>query len=321
MWRYQTLLADRDHYLPASKLPLLADAVLADCDAKDGLVDGLISDPRRCTFDPTRLQCSEGEASDCLSAGQVETVQKIYAGPTTSTGELVYPGYPGGHEDGSTGWALWIVGSNAEHVVEQPDGTLAFTGTSPLTGDPPLGFAFMDDTLRYMTFEVDDPNYSYRTFNFDTDLPRVEFMGNILFPNVADPDLSQFKALSGKLLLYHGWADPATTALRSIQYYEDVVEKIGDQRQTDQFLQLFLAPGMHHCGGGPGPNTFDTLTALERWVEERIAPDRIIASHSTEGVVDRTRPLCPYPQEAQYIGTGSIDAAENFTCTLPSPEE
>ena len=204
-------------------------------------------------------------------------------------------------------------------MVEQPDGTLAFTGTSPLTGDPPLGFAFMDDTLRYLTFEVDDPNYSYRDFDFDTDLPLVEFMGKIL--NATDVDLFRFKAYGGKLLMYHGWADPATTALRSIQYHEEVVAALGNQRQTDRFLRLFLAPGMQHCGGGPGPNTFDTLTTLERWVEDRIAPDRIIASHSTGGVVDRTRPLCPYPQVAQYVGTGSIDQAENFTCTLPSAIE
>src|SRR2546428_785040 len=202
IWRYQTLLADRDHYLPASKLPLLANAVLADCDAKDGLVDGLIDDPRQCTFDPVRLQCSAGtDAPACLTAGQVETVQKIYAGPRTPGGEHLSPGYPRGHEDDPPGGQLWIVGSNSEHVVEQADGTLAFTGTAPLTGDPPLGFAFLDDGLKYLAFEEDDPHYSYRFFDFDTDPPLFAFMGEIL--NAADPHLFRFKAYGGKLIMYH----------------------------------------------------------------------------------------------------------------------
>jgi feruloyl esterase len=327
--RYHTLLADRDHYLPATKLPLLANAVLADCDAKDGLVDGLIDDPRQCTFDPASLQCPAGDGPDCLTAGQVETVRKIYAGAATSTGELVYPGYPGGHEDGPTGWLQWIVG-DGEHLDELPDGTLTFTGSidpiaGPLRGDPPLGFAFLNDTLRYLTFEVDDPNYNYRTFNFDTDLPLVAFMEEIL--HATDPDLSRFRALGGKLLMYHGWADPATTPLRSIQYYEAVVAAIGNQPGTDEFLRLFLAPGMHHCGGGPGPNITEALAlpVLEQWVEDEIAPNRISASTSPSpaegGVVGRTRPLCPYPQVARYVGTGSIDQAENFKCTQPEAEQ
>jgi feruloyl esterase len=319
IWQYQTLLADGDHYLPASKLPLLANAVLVDCDAKDGLVDGLIDDPRRCTFDPVSLQCPHGDAPGCFTAGQVETVQKIYAGPTTAAGEPLAEGCPMGHEDSATGWQLWIVGSNPAHVIERPDGTLTFTGTSPGTGDPPLGFAFLNDGLRYLSFEVDDPNYDYRTFNLDTDLPRLDFMAEIRDPD--DPDLSRFKAYGGKLLMYHGWADPALSALTTIEYYEDVVEVIGGQRKTDQFLRLFLAPGMHHCSGGPGPNTFDTLTALESWVEDGIAPARIIASHSTGGGVDRTRPLCPYPHVARYVGTGSIDQAQNFLCTQPAAEQ
>jgi feruloyl esterase len=290
-----------------------------DCDAKDGLVDGLIDDPRRCTFDPVSLQCPHGDAPGCFTAGQVETVQKIYAGPTTAAGEPLAEGCPMGHEDSATGWQLWIVGSNPAHVIERPDGTLTFTGTSPGTGDPPLGFAFLNDGLRYLSFEVDDPNYDYRTFNLDTDLPRLDFMAEIRDPD--DPDLSRFKAYGGKLLMYHGWADPALSALTTIEYYEDVVEVIGGQRKTDQFLRLFLAPGMHHCSGGPGPNTFDTLTALESWVEDGIAPARIIASHSTGGGVDRTRPLCPYPHVARYVGTGSIDQAQNFLCTQPAAEQ
>jgi feruloyl esterase len=316
---YQTLLADRDHYLPATKLPLLAQAVLAACDGKDGLVDGLISDPRQCTFDPASLQCPSGDGPDCLTAGQVETLDVLYHGVTNSAGELVAEGFPMGHEDGPTGWQLWIVGSDPTHLAEQPDGALTFTGTSPGTGDPPLGFAFLNDGLRYLSFAVDDPTYDYRTFNLDTDLPRLDLMATIRDP--ADPDLVEFKDDHGKLLLYHGWADPALSALSTIRYYEDVVQAIGSARETAAFARLFLVPGMNHCTGGPGPNVFDALTALERWVEQGIAPDQIIASHLTAGVIDRTRPLCPYPQVARYVGTGSIDAAENFTCTPPRPAE
>jgi len=137
----------------------------------------------------------------------------------------------------------------------------------------------------------------------------------------ADPNLVAFQDNHGKLLLYHGWADPALSALSTIRYYEEVVQAIGSARQTAAFARLFLVPGMNHCTGGPGPNVFDALTALERWVEQGIAPDQIIASHLTAGVADRTRPLCPYPQVARYVGTGSIDAAENFTCTPPRPAE
>jgi feruloyl esterase len=145
--------------------------------------------------------------------------------------------------------------------------------------------------------------------------------------STTDADLSRFRALGGKLLMYHGWADPATTALHSIQYYEEVVAAIGNQRDTDQFLRLFLAPGMHHCGGSPGPNITEALAlpVLEQWVEDGIAPDRIIASTSPApaegGVVGRTRPLCPYPQVARYVGTGSIDQAQNFKCTQPPTDQ
>jgi feruloyl esterase len=252
---------------------------------------------------------------DCLTAGQVETVQRIYAGPTTSADERISPGFPMGHENGPRGWQLHMVGSNSEHLEERPDGALTFTGTLPLMGDPPQGFVSLTEGLKYLGFEVDDPDYDYRTFNLDTDLPLLDFMAQIRNPT--DPDLSTFKALGGKMLLYHGWADPALSALRTIQYYEDVVAVIGGKRKTDTFVRLFLVPGMHHCGGGPGPNLFDTLTALENWVEQGIAPERIIASHITGGVVDRTRPLCPYPKVARYIGKSSIDEAENFKCKKP----
>jgi len=143
----------------------------------------------------------------------------------------------------------------------------------------------------------------------------MRVMTEILSP--LDPDLRPFKNRGGKLIMYHGWADPAISAYGTIDYHERVAKMVGGQRQADEFMRTLLVPGMHHCSGGPGPNSFDMLTALEGWVERGAAPSRIIASRSTDGRVDRTRPLCPYPQTARYTGTGSIDDAANFRCVGP----
>ena len=160
-----------------------------------------------------------------------------------------------------------------------------------------------------MTVEKDDPTYDWRKFDLQRDMPKIKTIAEILSPT--DANLNQFGKSGKKLLLYHGWADPAITAYGTIAYYDKVVKAAGGKQKADDFVRLFLAPGMHHCRGGPGPDTFDTLTALEQWVEKGVAPKQLIASHSTNGKVDRTRPLCPEPQVAKYSGTGSIDAAEN----------
>lgn len=182
--------------------------------------------------------------------------------------------------------------------------------------EPPIGFRFADGFFRYLAFEKDDPEYDWRkSFELARDLPKIETVARIISPT--DPDLSAFRKSGGKLLLYHGWADPAITAYGTINYYDDVVAKSGGRKRADEFVRLFLAPGMHHCAGGPGPNTFDSLSAIERWVENGAAPERIVASHSSGDKVDRTRPLCPEPQVARYVGSGSIDSAENFRCDAP----
>ena len=282
-----------DAYIPASKVPLLADAVNNACDALDGIKDGILNDPRRCHFDPATLLCRAGDAPDCLTAAQVDAVKKLYEGP----GEKIYPGLLPGGETGPGGWSNWITGA-------QP-------GAS---GHANLGLPF----FKYIVFE--NPEWDYRSFKFeappgfDSDLEFTDYKLAPIF-NATDADLSAFRDNGGKLIQYHGWSDPDITPLNSINYYESVMRATPG---AGSFYRLFLVPGMQHCGGGPGPSKFDAISALEQWVERGTAPERITASHVTSaGRVDRTRPLCPYPQEAQWKGVGSTDEAENFVCALP----
>jgi feruloyl esterase len=303
---YQFMLASPDRILPPARLEILSKAVLAACDKNDGVADGLIGDPRMCKFDPTPLQCNSDAGEDCLTAGQLQTVKQIHAESKTPQGERLY-GFPVGHEAGATGWPLWITGKVAP--TQQPDGTLNFGAESP------TGYRFADAFMRYMAFEQDDPGYDWRHFDMSHDLPKIRTIAEILSPT--SPDLKKLQQHGSKLLLYHGWSDPAISAYGTIDYYDKVVKTAGGKQPADDFVRLFLVPGMHHCAGGPGPNSFDTLTALEQWVEKGTPPQRIVASHSTDGKVDRTRPLCPEPQVARYVGTGSIDAAESFKCDVP----
>jgi feruloyl esterase len=192
------------------------------------------------------------------------------------------------------------------------------SGTGPLSGNH---WEQADNVLRYMVFE--NPKWDFRTFDFDKDVAFAQAkLGKIL--DAFDPDLTRFRQRGGKLLLYHGWNDPSISPLNTINYYESVVSFLRGAQNAQQaeknareFIRLFMVPGMLHCSGGPGPNTFDMLSALEDWVEHGRAPESVIASRSTRGVKDRTRPLCVYPKVAVYTGTGSTDDAANFVCQAP----
>ena len=309
---YQTMLASPDRVLPPEKVAVLTRASLAACDRSDGLIDGLVGDPRHCKFDPASVQCAAGDQGDCLTKAQVDSVRAIYASTQTPDKKTIH-GFPVGHEGGDTGWPLWITGRTAP--ITRPDGKLAFDATS--SKESPTGYRFADGFFRYMAFERDDPNYDWYRFDLTRDLQKIATISEILSPT--NPDLAPFNKRGGKLLMYHGWADPAISAYGTIDYYEQVVANAGGKRKADDFVRLFLAPGMHHCRGGPGPNAFDALAALEQWVERGIAPKQLIASHSVEGKVVRTRPLCPEPEVARYVGSGSIDDAKNFRCERPTP--
>ena len=279
--------------LDHSKLKLLIDAVYQECDAIDGLKDGIIDDPRKCTFDPESLLCHGSETEPCLTPEQVVALKKLYSGPKNSAGMQLYPGgLPYGSEPF---WSLWVTGSGK---------------------NPGLIELFNINFLKYMAFETDpDSSYDHYKFNFDSDPPKLAFMGEIY--NATNPDLSKFREKGGKLILYHGWADSIVTPLFTINYYESVIDKMGGLEQTQDFFRLFMVPGMDHCSilPGKGPDDFDVLTALENWVEKDVAPERIVASKlSADKEVIRTRPLCPYPRISKYKGTGSVDSADNFTC-------
>lgn len=301
LWYWLATTKDPSSYIPASKIPLLNDAVNAACDGNDGVKDGVLEDPRACTFDPAVLTCRSGQDPEtCFTSQQVRAVKDIWRGARTSSGELIYPGLVPGAEAGQGGWAAWT------------------TGTAPSTGTHALA---ADGFFKNMVF--DDRKWDFRTFNYDTDVKiALKKVGAPL--DAVDTNLRPLQRRGAKLLVYHGWSDPDISPLNTIDYYERVVAGLQGKRSRDealkatqQFFRLFMVPGMQHCSGGPGTSTFDMLTALEDWVEKDKAPDIIPASRVIPGGV-RTRPLCLYPAVAAYNGTGSIDDAANFTCRVPN---
>jgi Tannase and feruloyl esterase len=286
LWIAAAVLKDPASYIPPSKYPIIHQAALASCDARDGLKDGLIDDPTRCAFDPEVLLCKGPDAPTCLTAPQVEGARKIYSPAVNPrTGRQLFSSLVPGTE---LGWGVQALG--------------------------PEPSANIYDQYRYVVFK--DPAWDWKTFNFDSDVVRGDLPENLVM-NATDPDMKPFFSHGGKLLLYHGWSDPNVPTLNTIKYYKAVVDRLGGPAKASSSVRLFLAPGMGHCGGGEGPNAFDKVGALERWVEQGTAPDRLNATHSTDGKVDRTRPLCAYPQVARYTGTGSIDDAANFVCRAP----
>ena len=298
LWAVLALNKDPESYVPASKLPLIENAVNAACDAADGVADGVLNDPRQCHFDARTLACAAGQdPSSCLSPKQAVAVNNIWSGPRNSKGELIYPPYMRGAE-AAGGWATYT------------------TGKGPLSGSH---WEQSENTLKYMVFE--NPAWDFRTFDYDRDVPFADAkLADTM--NAFNSDLSPLRKRGGKLLLYHGWNDPSISPQNTVNYYESAVdtwrqqEKAGAQATPD-FIRLFMVPGMLHCSGGPGTDKFDALAALERWVEHGETPELLPASHVTSGAVTRSRPLCAYPKVAVYSGNGSTDRAENFTCQAP----
>lgn len=283
--------------IPVAKLKVLASRIYDRCDATDGLKDGLISDPRRCDFRASRDLpiCAGPDGADCFTPAQITTLDTIY-GQVSLNGKTVAPGWPVGAEiagpNGTSGWDGWITRESGMGQAAQ----------------------YAESAVRYMIFDKPDPSYQLTQFNLERDAGKFDWIGKVM--NATDPDLSRFHERGGKLLMYFGWADPALNPLMGTGYYEEVARRMGGS--TQDFFKLYMLPGVFHCSGGVGPASFDPLTQLIPWVEHGKAPDRIVAAQVDADKVSRTRPLCPYPQAAQYKGQGSVDDEANFRCVAPN---
>jgi len=305
----QALTLDPASFIPPMKIPAISAAVLAACDELDGVRDGILNDPRSCHFDPAIMQCKAGEDTDqCLTALQAVALKKIYAGLRDAKGRELFPGFLPGAEDGPGGWGLWITGP-----------------TPGKSAASILGLGFFSN----MVYE--DSTWNYKTFTVEGGL-KAEEEKTANAVDAVNANLGAFKARGGKLIMYHGWNDPAIPALSTVNYYESVVAQMG-QRDVDSFLRLYMVPGMQHCYNGPGADSFGQFgrlpnddpqhsadAALEQWVETGTAPAAIIASKYSSD--DRqhpkmTRPLCVYPQAAKYKGSGDTNDAANFVCEAP----
>lgn len=307
----QALTLEPGSFIPPAKIPSIAAAVNATCDALDGVRDGIINDPRQCHFDPSSMLCKGAENDKCLTAAQATALKKIYQPLSDAKGHSIFPNFLPGGEDGPGGWALWITGPAPAKSL------IAFFG---------IGY------FSNMVYEKAD--WDYRTFQVDPGLKLAnEKTASAL--NATNPDLAGFKAHGGKLILYHGWDDPAIPPVSTVNYYQNVVSKMG-QGTADSFVRLYMIPGMQHCGGGPGTDSFgafgvgpddptrNVFLALEQWVEKGVAPGNLIASkHAEEApnaaptakpAVVMTRPLCIYPAESKYKGKGDTNDAASFTC-------
>ncbi|MGB9120007.1 MAG: TonB family protein [Candidatus Angelobacter sp.] len=304
IWDIQAMHAAPGSYIGANKIPAIARAVVAACDAYDGVKDGVLNDPRACHFHQVLL-CKEGDSDSCLTPPQAAALKKIYDGPVDAKGKQIFPGFLPGGEEGEGGWVTWIdrgPGKDLQSVFAHGFYTNMISSKEPV---------------------------DLKTINVETAVKLADSQQGETF-NATDPNLKPFATRGGKLIMYHGWSDAALPPQGSINYYNSVEETMGPGKPA-LFMRLFMAPGMQHCGGGPGANSFgqfapgvdadhDLNQALERWVEKGIAPDRLIATKfvddKPEKGVAMTRPLCPYPEGATYKGTGDTNDAANFECSV-----
>ncbi|HEY0747003.1 MAG TPA: tannase/feruloyl esterase family alpha/beta hydrolase [Steroidobacteraceae bacterium] len=310
VWNQQALMKP-GAFIPPDRVPAIQAEVNRQCDALDGVTDGLVSAPQSCHFKPEALLCRSEESNSCLSGPQIESLRAIYDGLRAAHGKIKFPGFTPGAEVG--GWNGWILGSKPGDSAQAR-----------------FGWGYVSAMVQQ------DPNWKLEQLDFDRDAPRIiQQFGPLM--NATDPDLSKFAARGGKLILFHGWADPAVPPLNTIRYFDSVGAKMGVQRRA-QFVRLFMVPGMQHCLGGPGPSVFgahtaaqqppepdaDLASALERWAEGGPAPESVravkpknllaAAFGSPKGGIERTGLLCAYPKRAKWNGTGSADDAASYGC-------
>jgi feruloyl esterase len=284
IWTGAATMKDEVSRVPPPKMQLVQKAALEACDASDAVKDGIIANPPACRFDPAVLQCRSGDAPDCLTAPQVTALRAIYSGPKNPrTGKQIYPGLS--------------VGSEAQMPV--------------LTmGQEPFPVA----TTYFKGPVLNNPKWDFRTFDYDKDTQRALDYGSAAL-DIPPDGLARFFKGGRKLLLSHGWADGLIPAQSTVNFYESLVKSIGNSRARSG-VRLFMAPGMAHCAGGPGPSAIDYLGTIDQWVETGKAPERLIAAN-LPNQPPRTRPLCPHPLVAKYNGSGSTDEEKSFSCQKP----
>ena len=279
----QVLFPDPKNLTPmftVDELKVVESRIVEACDAKDGVQDGILNDPRQCSFNLDSLPLPEAKKA---------ALKAVYA-PTVNRDGEIYPGQPFGGEGQNAGWPAWITG-----------------GPTPGPDGPSLRFAFGVGIFKYLVFN--DPNWEYTKYELNN-LKRDGSQA-ASYLNATNPNLDAFKARGGKLILWHGWADPALTPLASIRYHDQVYAR--DQSAGDYF-RTFLLPGVLHCNGGVGPDAVDWPSVIDSWVQTGTAPERVVARKVVSGETTRTRPLCSYPRKAEYSGTGSTDDERNFVC-------
>ena len=271
-------------YVPPAKYPVIHRAVLDACDAKDGVKDDSIEDPTRCNFDPVSIQCAGPDKPSCLTAPQVETVRRLYAGAKFADGTQIYSGFEPGSE------LLW----NALIAGPEPH-------------------SINNDFFKYIAFE--NPDWDFRSFDVEKDTRDIDTrLGPII--NSIETDLTAFRKNGGKLLMYQSWNETWIPPRMLTVYYSDVVKAMGGENQTKDFFRLFMVPDSGMCSGAQG--VFSALDAVRQWRENDVTPDRIIASYKDGGQEYKTRPVCPYPQTAIYKGSGDTSDAANFECGIPN---
>jgi feruloyl esterase len=313
---WQNTHASPDRFIQTGEMSLINKAVLAQCVGQAGGVgtDQFLTDPRDCHFDPKALQCKSGNVPPaCLTAEQVTTMQHVYAGAIdTVTGKTILPGVARGSETDD----LAAKGLLFREQLPEP------------SNDGPLYWVFGS------TFGQAGSAINFMNFDIHRDLDAVD--DRLAEPlDATNPDLSAFRKHGGKLIMYHGWADPRIPSQNTIDYFNAVVAHDRDRfengetsgqtglTKTGDYARLFMVPGMFHCVGGPGPNSFDPLTALVTWVDTGVAPETIIATkfvNDTPPAVQMTRPLCVFPKVAKFNGSGSTDDAANFSCIADEPD-
>lgn len=296
-----------------SDLALVSRAVLDACDADDGLVDGIVGDFQQCTTPKVRQKlrqfvCARNKTPQCLLPAQISALERVYAGPVNSKGQVLYSDWPWDAGISGFGWRLWKLGSEDESIeamnITTGGASLASVFTTPPTALP-------DNTESQFRFA--------QQFDFDRDAPRI-YATSAAFPRSAweetsarSSDLAAFRAHGGKLLVPHGVSDPVFSLNDTLAWYREVERRNGGR--ADTFVRVFPVPGMNHCGGGPATDRFDAFASLVSWVENQQPPDRIVARAGSHTLwPGRERPLCAYPKVARYRGAGSIEQADNFDC-------